>query len=47
MFVFNQDFRYVRLYIYICVCVAVHKPILASSVVRNVGVVKCGPFSKP
>ena len=42
MFVFNRDFRYVRIYIY----VAVRQPICACSVVRNVGGVKCGPLSK-
>ena len=45
MFVFNRDFRYVRIYIYIYV--AVRQPIRACSVVHNVGGVKCGPLSKP
>ena len=49
MFVFNRDFRYVRIYIYIYVYiyVAVRQPIRACTVVRNVGGVKCGPLSKP
>ena len=42
MFVFNRDFRYVRIYIYIYV--AVRQPICSCSVARNVGGVKCGPF---
>ena len=35
MFVFNRDFRYVRIYVYIYV--AIRQPIRACSVVRNVG----------
>ena len=42
MFVFNRDFRYVRMYIY----VAIRQGICACSVVRNVGGVKCQPLSK-
>ena len=49
MFVFNRDFRYVRIYIYIYVYiyVAVRQPIRACAVVRNVGGVKCGALFKP
>ena len=47
MFVFNRDFRYVRIYINVYIYVAVRQPIHACSEVRNVGGVKCGPLSKP
>ena len=44
MFVFNRDFRYVCIYIYMYV--AVCQVICACSVVRNVGGVKCQPLSQ-
>ena len=47
MFVFNRDFRYVPIYIYVYMYVAVRQPIRACLVVRNVGGVKCGSLSKP
>ena len=46
MSVFNRDFRYVHIYTYMYIYVAVRQPIRACSVVRNVGGVKCGPHSK-
>ena len=41
MFVFNRDFRYVRIYIYVYIYVAVRQVICACLVLRNVGGVKC------
>ena len=43
MFVFNRDFRYVRIYIYVYmyIYVAVRQVIRACSVLHNVGGVKC------
>ena len=58
MFVFNRDFRYVRIYIHMCVCGRtssyMHMPYssllgnekLRGPVVRIVGGVKCQPLSK-
>ena len=43
MFVFNRDFRYVCIHIYIYVCVWPYVKLYA---VRNVGGVKCRPLSK-